>query len=345
MLPIFTDLYGVDFEKLTPADLTELNGRIEKNMVRPEWAEEAICKKGNVEVVVVDAYWRPLNVRDHFPFTVSTYHVTRAVQAFHPSESGRDYHSPYLFAKKHHMKIETLDDYVAVVDRIVAEAKKAGVVCLKSAIAYQRTIKFDRVSKSRAEEAFGKTRKELTPAQIKAFEDYMFWKMCQLAAKHDLPFQIHTGHARIQSSNPMNLVNLIHANPRTKFILFHGGFPWVGESGMIALRYPNVSLDSVWLPTLSYTMAKRAYKEWLDMFSSNRIMWGSDMNTIEGTYSMGVYTRRCIAEALAEKVVAKELREEDARRIARQILRENALAMFPSLRKRVKPWPAAKGEK
>src|SRR5262245_48062923 len=48
------------------------------------------------------------------------------------------------------------------------------------------------------------------------------WHLAHLSAKHELPFQIHTGNARIQGSNPMLLVDYIEANPKTKFILFHG---------------------------------------------------------------------------------------------------------------------------
>jgi hypothetical protein len=59
------------------------------------------------------------------------------------------------------------------------------------------------------------------------------------------------------------------------------------------------------------------------------------MATVEGSYGTTIYTRRCITEALAEKVVDHELREEDALGIGRQILRENALKMFPSLRQQV----------
>lgn len=50
----------------------------------------------------------------------------------------------------------------------------------------------------------------------------------------------------------------------------------MGETGVIAMRFRNVWIDSVWLPTLSYTMARRAYQEWLEAVPSNRIMWGSD---------------------------------------------------------------------
>jgi predicted TIM-barrel fold metal-dependent hydrolase len=54
-----------------------------------------------------------------------------------------------------------------------------------------------------------------------------------------MPFQIHTGDARIAGSNPMLLVNLIDANPRTKFELFHGGYPWIGETGAIGMKYAD----------------------------------------------------------------------------------------------------------
>ena len=74
----------------------------------------------------------------------------------------------------------------------------------------------------------------------------------------------------------MNLVDAIEGNPNTKFILFHGGYPWVGETGVIVMRFRNVWVDACWLPTLSYTMAKRAFQEWLDAFPSDRIMWGAD---------------------------------------------------------------------
>jgi predicted TIM-barrel fold metal-dependent hydrolase len=142
-------------------------------------------------------------------------------------------------------------------------------------------------------------------------------------------------HARIQGSNPMLLVNLIAANPRTKFILFHGGYPWIGETGAIATRHKNVWIDSVWLPTISYSMAKRAFQEWLEVVPSNRILWGADAHHAEGIYAATEMTRRCLAEALAEKIDRGELREEHGLRIGRQILRENALELFPELKERL----------
>jgi predicted TIM-barrel fold metal-dependent hydrolase len=130
----------------------------------------------------------------------------------------------------------------------------------------------------------------------------------------------------------MLLVDTIEQNPKTKFVLFHGGYPWIGETAAIAMRHRNVWIDSCWLPTVNYTMAKRAYQEWLDVVPSDRVMWGADTVSAEGIYAATEFTRQCLAEALAEKVERGELREEHAVRIGRQIIRENALKLFPKLR-------------
>ena len=196
---------------------------------------------------------------------------------------------------------------------------------------------FERVPPERAAKAFGHPRSELTTAEIKDFEDFIMWRLVELSARYDLPFQIHTGHGRIQGSNPMNLVDLIEANPTNQVHpVPRRAFPGPGETGIILMRHSShVWLDSVWMPTLSYTAAKRAFHEWLDVMPSNRIMWGGDANHAEGIYGATEMTRRCLAEVLAEKVDRGDLLEEHAIRIGRQILRDNALALFPQLKDRL----------
>lgn len=335
LLPAFRDLYGIDFDTITPKQARQLNDRIFENYKTDKWLHEVITERANIELMVVDPYWARLDFTTHYPFTVTLCNVTSLVRGFHRSEFNDPNDNPYEFARRKEMEINSLDDYVAVLDQLLFEARRKKAICLKSTLAYSRTLKFEDVPKERAAAAFGKHRKELTRRQIKDFEDFVMWRLVELSAKHNLPFQIHTGQARIQGSNPMLLVDMIQANPKTKFILFHGGFPWVGETGVIAMRHSNVWIDSVWMPTLSYTMAKRAYREWLEAVPSNRIMWGSDTGTAEGIYGATEFTRQCLAEALAEKVIRGELLEKDARHIGRQIMRENALELFPQLKERL----------
>jgi len=331
-LPAFQDLYGVDFDTITDEQARQLNDRIFANYRDPRWLYQVITERANIELMLIDPYWDRLGATDAYPFAVHALNVTTLLHGTHPSAYQAPSDSPYHFAAQEKLPMSTLEDYLAVLDRLVQRAKANGAVCLKNTIAYERTLQFDPVPTETAARHFGRARKELNAGQFKEFQDFILWRLVELAAKHDLPVQIHTGHARIQGSNPMLLVDLIAANPKTKFILFHGGYPWVGETGAIATRHKNVWIDSVWLPTISYTMARRAYQEWLEVMPSDRILWGTDCGHAEGMYAAAEITRRCLAEALAEKALRGELREEHARRIGHQIMRDNALAMFPSLR-------------
>jgi hypothetical protein len=335
-LPAFQDLYGVDFDRITDAQARELDGRIFRNYLDRRWLYEVVTERANIELMFNDPYWARFDFRTDYPFGVLVFNVTTLTRGFHPSEFKSPWDDPYRFARERKLPTASLDDYLEVLDRLFREARDKGAVCLKTTLAYERTLHFERVSKERASRTFGRPRGELSDAEVKDFEDFIMWRLVALSAKYELPFQIHTGDARIQGSNPMLLVDLIEANPKTRFILFHGGYPWVGETAAIVVRHgSHVWVDSVWLPTISYQMARRAFHEWLDVMPSNRILWGADCNHAEGIYGATEFTRRCLAEVLAERVDRGDLAEEHARRIGTQVLRDNALALFPQLKTRL----------
>jgi hypothetical protein len=335
-LPAFRDLYGVDFDRITDEQAKALDEQIFRNYRDDRWIRQVVTERAKIELMVNDPYWARFDFRTHYPFEVLVFNVTTLLDGFHASESKQPADDPYHFARGHGLKVDTLDDYLVVLDRLFQEAKAKGAVCLKTTKAYERTLRFENVSKELAAAVFGRPRSELTPRDVQDFQDFVMWRLVGLSATYELPFQIHTGHGKLQGSNPLLLVDLIEANPKTKFILFHGGYPWVGETGAIVLRHGrHVWVDSVWLPTISPTMARRAFHEWLEVMPSNRILWGADCNNAEGIYGATAVMRTTLAEVLAEKVLRAELTEEHAARIGRQILRENALELFPQLKERL----------
>jgi uncharacterized protein len=339
-LPAFRDLYGIDFDRITDAQAKALDARIFENYRDERWIHDVVTKRANIELMLNDPYWARLDFRTHYPFEILVFNVTTLLDGFHPSEFKQPSDDPYNFARAQGLTIATLDDYLSVLDRLFREAKSKGAVCLKTTKAYERTLRFEEVSKVRASNVFGRPRSALKPQDVKDFQDFIMWRLVGLSATHGLPFQIHTGHGKLQGSNPLLLLDLIEANPRTKFILFHGGYPWVGETGAIVLRHGrHVWVDAVWLPSISPTMARRALHEWLEVMPSDRILWGADCNHAEGIYGATVTMRAVLAEVLAEKVARGDLAEEHAARIGRQILRENALSLFPQLNGRL--WKSA----
>jgi hypothetical protein len=335
-LPAFRDLYGVDFDRITDGQAKALDAKIFENYRDDRWVRQVVTERANIELMLNDPYWARLDFHTYYPFEVLVFNVTTLLDGFHPSEFKQPADDPYVFARSQGLATQSLDDYLSVLDRLFREAKSKGAVCLKTTKAYERTLLFEDIPKERAEKVFGHPRGELTARDVKDFQDFIMWRLVGLSAAYNLPFQIHTGHGKLQGSNPMLLLDLIEANPKTKFILFHGGYPWVGETGAIVLRHGrHVWVDSVWLPTISPTMARRTLHEWLEVMPSDRILWGADCNHAEGIYGATVVTRAVLAEVLADKVARGDLVEEHAARIGRQILRENALALLPQLKGRL----------
>ncbi len=318
-LAAFQDLYGVDFERITDEQARELNDRIFEKYRDQKWLYHVVTERANIELMFNDPYWARFDFKTSYPWEVIVFNVTTLVRGFHASEFQKPADDPYHFARENDLKIESLDDYLVVLDRLFQTAKERGAVCLKTTLAYQRTLDFANVPQDRAASAFGRPKSELSPQEIKEFEDFIMWRLVELSAKHELPFQIHTGQARIQGSNPMLLVDLIEANPKTKFILFHGGFPWIGETGAIVMRHSrHVWIDSVWLPTLSYTMAKRAFHEWLEVMPSDRICGAPTATTAKGFMappnSPAAVWPKCSRRKLIAANYSKSTRSESAGR-------------------------------
>ena len=340
MLPAFRDLYGIDFDSITDAEASELDRRIFQNYQDKKWIDYVVTERSNIELMIIDPYWSPLDYPTAYRFQARNLNTSSLLSGFHPSEYKDPHDDPYLFARQRNLNVQSLDDFLVVVERLCKEAKEQGAVCLTDDdTAYGRTLNFENVPKGQAERAFGKRKSELSPQLIRDFQDFIMWRLVELSARYDLPYQIHTGAGRIQGSSPMLLLNLIEANPKTKFVLMHGGYPWVGETGAIAFhemgQAKNVWIDSCWLPMISYSMAKRAFHEWLELVPSDRILWGTDLHHAEGIYAAAEFTRRCLGEVLAEKVARSDLSETHAMQIGTQIMRDNALQVFPRLEARL----------
>src|SRR5262249_37300653 len=150
-----------------------------------------------------DPYWGRLDFATHYPFEVLVFNVTTLLDGFHRSEFQQPADDPYRFAAAHGLRVESLDDYLAVLDRLFRFARENGAVGLKTTQAYEGALRFEDVPKERAARIFGRPRAELTLQEVAAFQDFIMWRLVELSARYDLPFQIHTGHGRLQGSDPL----------------------------------------------------------------------------------------------------------------------------------------------
>lgn len=236
---------------------------------------------------------------------------------------------------EYEQEIKSLDDVLATLDmafeRIIADS----CVGIKSGLAYSRILRYEDTSREEAVRAFEKLLVgEESFEQLRPYQDFMMHQIVRRAGERGLPVQIHTGLQEgrgniITNSNPTHLVNLFMKYPETKFDVFHGSFPYMGELTTLAKNFQNVYINMCWLPIISPTASKLWLHQWLETIPVNKIMgFGGDYLFLEGTYGHSVIARQVVTETLAEKVEAGYLTLEEARYVARRILRDNAIELF-----------------
>lgn len=287
--------------------------------------EDVFANKCRYERAVVDCYWEPGSDNGRPDLYAPAFRINSFL--YGNSLESQDHNGNN--AQKLYGKCEYLDEYLEMMDRVIGEKKAAGCVALKSALAYDRALDFRSQSKRMAERVFGRPADNVAPEELKAFGNFVFDHVCELAAKHGLPLQNHTGLGRLGGSNPMNLIPMIEKHPDTKFVLFHGGYPWTEEIAALSHNYANVYADLCWLPTICTSAAERALHSLIEAArDSSRITWGGDCWWVTESYAQSMAARYVIARVLSEKVAAGYLTEPRARRLADRILHENAREIY-----------------
>ena len=318
-------LYDFD-QKITADNWDELSNRIRYAHQKPDYHIDILRNHCRYEAVVQDTYWNPGSDLGHPELFKPNFRINMLLFGYHEEAIDHNGNNPLRW---YNLKPGSLDDYVDWIHEKIQQQKESGCVALKSALAYDRPIRYEKVSKSEAERAFGKHPKELSDADKLAFGDYIFHKICEFAIEFDLPFQNHTGLGIISGSNPMNLEPVIASYPQIKFVLFHGGYPWCHEVGGLAHNYANVYPDLCWLPLISTTAAITALHEYLEvMQTSDRIAWGGDNWTSEESYGATLAYKHVVARVLAQKVRQGYFDMDEARILTEKLLFKNARSIY-----------------
>jgi predicted TIM-barrel fold metal-dependent hydrolase len=235
------------------------------------------------------------------------------------------------------VRICSFDDWLEACERDLENALDRGAVAIKSALSYQRTLKFERVSKSRAEEGFFeifRTRNypdwETNVISVnKDFEDYMMHFILRLANRRNLVFQIHTGLLegqgnRLSYSNPALLSDLFLEYPDVQFDIFHISYPFEQELSALAKMFPNVYVNMCWAHIVSPEACVRALVEFLDTVPYNKISaFGGDYKFVDGVYGHQKIARQNVSKALAAKVNEGVFDIDEAKVIAKMLFFDN----------------------
>lgn len=318
-------LYGI--KELSGETVEELSEQVRKSY-ETAWYDYVLKERAKIKYAILDVGITRMG-NDMFRYVEKFDRFIRIHSQDDLLSIANDYDS----------EIETLDSYVAVLEKAFQQAMERGIVGVKSALAYHRILNYENVPREKAEVAFerimnGEPGKALSFEEVKALQDYMMHRIIGLAKKHELPMQIHTGlHAGdgniISNSNPALLTNLFLEYRDVRFCLLHGSFPYGGELSALAKNFRNVFLDMSWLYIISPSYAERYLHEWLETVPSNKIIaFGGDYHNVENAFGHSLMARMVVAKVLIEKVKTGYLTEEEAKQIAERIFYKNALDLF-----------------
>lgn len=322
------DIYGVEEPGAKTVPL--LNERIAAAN-RPGLYERVLKKMARIRYAVLDDYWRGEPVRPDPRYFV----LARKLDWFCSVRQASDVRR---MEEVTGLAIHGAGDLKKAMERRLEQSLAAGLVALKTTLAYSRPLEFAVIGEREAQAEFDLAMKAPQPEPPRRLSDHMFHHLLALASARGLPLQVHTGtlagnRGMLDNTRPGQLNPLFIRYPRVAFDLFHTGWPWTGEVAALAKMFANVTADFCWMWVLSPVGARRALDEMLETVPANKILgFGGDYRYAELTYAHARMARAGIAEVLAAKVARGWCTEREAVETARLLLADNAARLFPQPR-------------
>ena len=317
------ELYG--FEKVTADNWEQVSDSIQLAHQDASFHLQILKQKCGYESIVLDTYWHPGSDNGHPDLFKPTFRIDPFLYGYSKDAKDHDGNNPM---KLYGEVPDNLTDYIAWVKEWIVKRKHQGCVAIKSAVAYDRSLTFETITKAKAEKVFQVKDSEKSQEDIANFQDYLFHRICEMAAELSLPLQCHTGMGQLTNTRAIALKNLIEMHSETKFVLFHCSFPWMGDTSGLLHAYPNVYPDLCWLPILSPSAAQSILHELIEIGTSDKVCWGCDTWTSEESYGALLAFRFVLAQVLGAKIKDGYFSLSDAEIVIDNLMIRNAAGLY-----------------
>lgn len=321
------DIYEID--EINRDSIEELNRRYQETFDQPHY-HKIIKEKSKIKVAILDRFGE--RECDNQYFVMANFINTMV----YPSS----YQDIIDLEKEAGSSISTFDEYLHACEKRIDNFLKSSKI-LKCALAYSRSLDFARTEKHTAEKGFHKLinmkQKGNSSDSLECdmdFSNYMFHYIVILAQERSMVMQIHTGilegYGNILTNSHPGLLNRIFMDyPDMKFDIFHIGYPYQYELGVLCKMFKNVYIDMCWAHIVSPVASRNILSEWLEFLPYNKINgFGGDYCFVDGVYGHQYIARRNIAEVLSEKVERGLFSVSKACEIGKAILYDNPAELF-----------------
>ena len=161
--------------------------------------------------------------------------------------------------------------------------------------------------------------------------DYVVDELIAYATELDLVIAVHTGYwGDFRMLDPTHMIPVLQRHPKTRFDIYHLGYPWMREAIMLGKGFPNVWLNLCWTHIISQQFTKIAIDELLDMIPMNKIIaFGGDYALpVEKVYGHLMMAREDLARVFARRIGDGDLSENRAIEIANQWFWSNPRELY-----------------
>lgn len=168
------DLYSFE-EAITVDNWEVISGKILEAHKDPHYHISILQQKCRYENIILDTYWQPGSNNGHPEVFSTTFRVDPLFYGYSKDSCDHNGVSPL---KLYGVWSKDLEEYVTFIRDTIKFRKRNGCVALKCGLAYDRSLDFKETSKEAAMKAIQCSDAERTEQDVKAFQDYLFYRIC-----------------------------------------------------------------------------------------------------------------------------------------------------------------------
>lgn len=315
-------LYCID-ELLTADNWSQYDWAIRERYRDDGWRASILRNHCLYRTSILDAYWKPGDDNDDCSLFTPVVRIDPYLFAYDKDKFDHNGNNVWTL---HQKEFSNTENFLCFYEAQLKENIANGCRAIKCASAYDRGLIFNPTTRTAANRVF--ETKNYTQADEYAFQDYIVDHVCEIAADLDVPFQWHIGQGCLRDTGAMALLELIKRHPRTKFVLFHGGYPWLHETAALMHDFGNVYADLVWLPILSPSAAEQTLHGLLEVGTAEKICWGCDAKVPEESYGACIAIADVLSTTLSRKMEDGYLTNNEAEMLVKNILWKNAQELY-----------------